>query len=355
MTMFIRNQWYVASWSKDITREPTSHTILNEMIVVYRLEDGSAVALQNCCPHRNVPLSKGKLIGDSLQCCYHGLEFNATGQCTKAPGTDKIPAWAKVKPYPLVERNDWVYVWMGDPEQADASLIPDVYGKMLDPNWHCVKGEIHVKGGYRLIVDNLMDLSHLAYVHSSTTGNPEMAEGATLRTEVQGEHVRVTRFMKDVVPAATYKHYGNYTKNVDRWQVTNYYTPSYILINNGSYSVSDRPETPVDCATERGHWGFQVYHAITPVTEDTTIDYWCVALEQHQLNPEAYDVWQEQMINVLREDHEVYEAQQMSISNGRPENNNDVSPRGALPSDKALIAARLIQRRLYNEEQKQIE
>ncbi|WP_432470481.1 Rieske 2Fe-2S domain-containing protein [Amphritea sp. HPY] len=351
--MFIRNKWYVASWCKDVTRELSSRKIMNDMIVLYRLEDGTAVALRDSCPHRNVPLSEGNLIGDSLQCCYHGLEFNAKGECTRSPGMDEIPAWAKVQAYPLVERNDWVYIWMGDPELADESMIPDVYDSMLDPDWHCVKGTIDVKGGYRLIVDNLLDLSHLAYVHSSTTGNVEVADQAGVETEVNGEHVRVTRSMTDVVPAPAYKHYGEYTENVDRWQVTNCYAPSYILINNGSYAVSDRPEQPVDTATERGHWGFQVYHAITPVTEDQTMDFWCVAIERSMLKPAAFDVWRDQMINVLREDHVVYEAQQVWIDT-RPECENDVKPEGALPSDKALMAARLIQRRLYNAEQKNL-
>ncbi|TFL14387.1 aromatic ring-hydroxylating dioxygenase subunit alpha [Pusillimonas caeni] len=345
--MFIRNHWYVALWSKELTRELSWRTIMNERIALYRTESGSPVALQDSCPHRNLPLSKGKLIGDIVQCGYHGLEFNSSGACTKAPGLECPPTWAKVRSYPVVERNNWIYVWMGDAQLADESLIPSVFGNMSDPDWHCVIGDIHVKGGYRLIVDNLLDLSHLAYVHGTTTGNPEVAELADLQTDATDESVRITRMMRDVVPAPAYKYYGNYSENVDRWQVTNYYAPSYILINNGSYAVSDRPATPVDAATERCHWGFQVYHAITPVTENQTIDHWCVALEQHMLKPEDRELWESQMINVLREDHEVYEAQQEWIEM-RPENNNDVLTRGALPGDRALIAARQIQRRLHN-------
>ena len=108
---------------------------MNEPVVFYRTEDGTPVALEDRCPHRRLPLSMGKLVGDDvLQCHYHGLRFDRTGACVRVPGQDMIPATARVKTYPVVERYKWLWIWMGDPALADPAKIPD-YHWFDDPNW----------------------------------------------------------------------------------------------------------------------------------------------------------------------------------------------------------------------------
>jgi len=112
--MFLRNYWYVAAADTEVGRTPFARTILGEPVVFYRTEQGVAVALEDRCAHRHLPLSMGKLVGDELQCHYHGLRFGTDGRCTRIPGQEQIPRAAKVKTYPVVERYHWIWIWMGD-------------------------------------------------------------------------------------------------------------------------------------------------------------------------------------------------------------------------------------------------
>src|SRR5512145_2758989 len=98
--MFLRNYWDVAASTQEIGRKPLGRVILGEPVVMFRTEGGTAVALEDRCPHRRLPLSMGKLVGDDvLQCHYHGLRFDRTGQCVRVPGQDMIPRTARVKSY----------------------------------------------------------------------------------------------------------------------------------------------------------------------------------------------------------------------------------------------------------------
>ena len=142
--MFLRNYWYVAGYDHEIGRRPLGRIILGEPIVFYRLEDGTPVALEDRCAHRHLPLSMGKLVGDSLQCHYHGLRYDKTGTCVRVPGQDMIPRSARVKSYPVVERYHWLWIWMGDPALADPDKITD-YHWLDDPNWGAKGQYLHVK------------------------------------------------------------------------------------------------------------------------------------------------------------------------------------------------------------------
>ena len=132
--MYVRNAWYVAAWDHEITRTMKRRIILDEPVVLFRKDDGTAVALEDRCCHRQAPLSMGKLIGNVVKCPYHGLEFDATGKCVKVPSQDMVPASARVRSYPVVERNHWVWVWMGERAKADPALIEDFHW-MDDPGW----------------------------------------------------------------------------------------------------------------------------------------------------------------------------------------------------------------------------
>ena len=106
----------------------------------FRQEDGTAVALEDKCAHRHAPLSEGKLVGDLIQCPYHGLEYNANGDCVRVPGQSSVPPGCRVRSYPVVERNHWIWLWMGDPALANPDDIEDFHW-MDDPEWRA-KGEL---------------------------------------------------------------------------------------------------------------------------------------------------------------------------------------------------------------------
>ncbi len=348
--MFLRNYWYVAAWSEDIGRAPTSRVMLGETIVLYRTGDGRAVALENRCPHRNLPLSEGKLIGDVVQCAYHGLQFGSDGVCVHVPGQDDVPDWARVKRYPVAENNRWVFVWMGDPDEADEASLPDYAIRLVDPDWLTISGYQVVRCGYRLILDNLLDLSHLAYVHARTTGNAALSEDAVLATEVEDDSVRITRWMEDIEPAPAFRRFGDFAGNVDRWQVSQFLPPSYININNGADDAGSGARG-ADRLTSQGKWGFVVYHAMTPESATTTHQFWAVSIPERMVPDAERETFLAQMNTVIPEDTVIYEAQQAAIDRDPAAHHRDVNPRGALPIDQALLEMRRVIRRLHRTEQ----
>ena len=349
--MFLRNQWHVAAWARDIGRTPLARILLGEYVVLYRKQDGTPVAMENRCPHRNLPLSEGRLIGDSLECGYHGMVFDCAGTCTHVPGQAEIPAWARVGAYPVAERHGWLFIWMGDPALAAGSPVPDFHARLDDPDWRAVTGQTHAQCGYRLILDNLLDLSHLSYVHSGSTGNAAVAERAALSSEELADGgVRVTRWMADIPPAPAFVEYAGYSTNLDRWQISTFMPPGLIAINNGSVPAGSGRQGAAR-NTDLGTWGFQVYHAMTPETETTTHQFWAVAHPAAFVDAAKLAKFQDQMRFVLGEDLDVYEAQQRAIGLDPEAVGTDVNPRGTIAADEALLKMRRTIRRLYGAEQ----
>jgi len=171
--MFIKNTWYVAAWSHEVGASNIfSRTIISQPVMLYRKEDGQVVALQDRCGHRGAPLSLGRREGDCVRCMYHGLKFDSRGACVEVPAQERIPPQAKVQTFPVVERHRWIWIWMGDPALADPATIPDTHW-LDDPDWRGLPGYIHYYVNYLLICDNLLDFSHLPYVHPTTLGGGE--------------------------------------------------------------------------------------------------------------------------------------------------------------------------------------
>jgi phenylpropionate dioxygenase-like ring-hydroxylating dioxygenase large terminal subunit len=166
--MFVRNCWYVAAWDHEISADALfERKILGASIVFFRDTQGDVVALDNRCCHRSAPLSLGKKEGDCIRCMYHGLKFDQTGRCVEVPGQSAIPSSLKVKAYPIVTSTRWVWIWMGEVSRADASLIPPTPA-LNHPDWRMKPGYILYKANHLLISDNLLDFSHLSFVHAGT-------------------------------------------------------------------------------------------------------------------------------------------------------------------------------------------
>lgn len=174
--MFIRNTWYIAAEPQEVTRKPLARTILEKPIVLFRTESGKVVALDDRCPHRFAPLSLGKVVGERIQCGYHGAQFDVNGACALVPGQDIVPPKAKVNSYPLVEKHGYVWIWPGDPAGAtDLSSIPEFLYRSGDPAWDGGYGHFEsIQANYNLINDNLFDITHAEYVHPESFGGEEM-------------------------------------------------------------------------------------------------------------------------------------------------------------------------------------
>ncbi|MGY3138372.1 phenylpropionate dioxygenase-like ring-hydroxylating dioxygenase large terminal subunit [Bradyrhizobium sp. USDA 4501] len=305
--MFLRNHWYVAARSDELGRSLLARRILNEPVLLYRTEAGEAVAIEDRCCHRNVPLSIGKLVKDDVQCGYHGLVFDRGGRCISMPGQEKIPAAAKIKSFPLIERWQMVWIWMGDPALADEARLPDF--SIIDrEGWVAVGARVDIKANYLFGVDNLLDLSHLSYVHERTIGTLDVARhGVT--TARHGDSVKVTRWMQNVPPPPTFVKLGGFDGNIDRWQIATAAPPCYVWLEVGGAKVgTGAMEGNRSQGIER--WNLNV---VTPETETTAHLFWTEVRNFKIDDPETTQILKAQIDATLEEDAEVLAAQQRTV------------------------------------------
>jgi len=234
---FLFDAWYVAGWADDLTPgSKIGRTFLNQPIVLFRTETGALGALEDRCCHRAMQLSRGHVDGQILRCTYHGMEYGTDGICTRIPAQEKIPPTARVRSYPLVERDAMLWIWMGDAQRADPATIP-TYPVHHDPRFAWRSAHFPVNGNWQLLIDNLMDLSHLPYIHPKTIGgNPELHFKTKTETTKLPNGVRVERRMPASVPPPTYVDARGFTGLVDRWQEIEF-EPVLIRIHTGACDV----------------------------------------------------------------------------------------------------------------------
>lgn len=266
MSLYLQNCWYAAAFSREVGREPLSRTLLDIPIVFFRKEDGSPAALYDRCPHRFAPLSNGKVIGDELQCMYHGLRFDCSGKCTANPHNDGKPLnAANITAFHLHERYGIVWIWPGDVARADPALIPDFAFLEDDENWRVLDGCLHVKGNYQLVSDNLLDLTHAPYLHPGFKMpgvTPEMQLAATTtKTTKVGNTVVYERVRTGLPPnQATIDLFGFPADPCITWTTMHWHAPSVINFDNGTrFEGQDKLEG----------FCFPQAHCITPETETT--------------------------------------------------------------------------------------
>lgn len=191
---YLRKCWYVAGFPDEVTSQPFCRTFLDEPVVLYRTADDTLVAMDDRCPHRFASLSEGSLVGEAIQCPYHGLRFGPDGRCVHLPGGGEPPPRARARVYPLVASHGLLWIWMGDPVRADVTLIPDM--SYADAVGHTnFTAYLHAKGHYELVVDNLLDLSHIEFLHPMLASDGWRGSDARVRQE--GDTVFVTTTIED--------------------------------------------------------------------------------------------------------------------------------------------------------------
>lgn len=273
--MFPKNAWYVACTPAEIDEKPLGRTVCGESIVFFRGPEGQAVGLEDWCPHRGAPLSLGRVVEGKLVCGYHGLEMGCEGKTIAMPG-QRVRGFPPVAAYPVVERFGFVWVWPGDAAKADPALLPDL-AWAEDPAWAFGGGMFHVKCDYRLMIDNLMDLTHEKYVHATSIGQQELDETVPV-TRTEGQAVVTSRFMEGIEAPPFWRmamraHQLPDDAPVDRWQVCRFTPPSQVMIEVG--------------VALAGHGGLQapadkkvysiVVDFITPETETSMWYFWGMA------------------------------------------------------------------------------
>ncbi len=304
---FPLNAWYAAAWDHEVKRELTPRTICNKKIVFWRRSDGSVAAVEDACWHRLLPLSLGRLDGDNVVCGYHGLAFDGHGRCTRMPSQETRNPSAGVRAYPTIQKHRFVWVWPGDPALADPALVPDLHWNH-DPEWAGDGKMIHVKCDYRLVVDNLMDLTHETFVHHSSIGNEAVAEAPFVATHGD-RFATVTRWMKDIDAPPFWRGQLGKAGNVDRWQIVRFEAPCTIAIDVG---VAPTGTGAPEGDRSQGVNGF-VLNSITPETDRTCLYFWAF-VRNYRIGEQVLTTQlREGVSTIFREDELVLEAQQKAM------------------------------------------
>jgi vanillate monooxygenase len=305
--MFLSNYWYVVAWDYEVKQKPFARTVCGEPIVLYRRPDRSLVALEDVCPHRMLPLSKGRVKGDLIVCGYHGIELDGTGHCVHMPNMDRVPAGVHAKAYPVAERHRFVWVWIGDAARADAALIPDLHW-CSDPGWAFGGGLYHVGCDYRLLVDNLMDLSHETFVHPTSIGQEEISR-APIKAAWDDASVTVTRWMLDIDPPSFWATNLKSNAKCDRWQVGTFTLPANVMIDVGvARAGTGAPEGN----RAQGVTGI-VIDVMTPESPNSCWYYWGMARNFEVDDAGLTHRIKDAQSAVFAEDIEVLEAQQKNM------------------------------------------
>ena len=313
---FPLNAWYAAAWDAELRHELLPRTICNQKLVLYRTLDGTPAALEDACWHRLLPLSRGRLEGDDVVCGYHGIAYDAHGRCTHMPSQETINPGACVRSYPIVERHRHIWVWPGDPALADPAKVPDYHWNQ-DPAWAGDGQTIRVACDYRLVVDNLMDLTHEAFVHSTSIGNRAVAEAPFAATHSE-RFATVTRWMTDIDPPPFWRtqieRARGHKGRVDRWQIIRFEPPCTIAIAVGvAPTGTGAPEG------DRSHGvGGYVLNTITPETDTSCHYFWSFVRDYDLGNQRLTTELRENVARVFREDELILEAQQQAM-NERPD------------------------------------
>ena len=276
MSEFARDQWYVAAYGHEISRTLFSRTICGESILFWRTTSGAVTAMSDRCVHRRFPLSQepSHLVGDTVVCGYHGFTYGADGVCVAVPGQARVPRTARLRGYPVIEQDSFVWVFIGDPALADPARIPRAAWLDLD-GWTTVSGMERLAARSGLLIDNLMDLSHETYLHGGYIGTPEVAE-TPITTEVDQEAgvVHVSRRMADAVCPPFYAKSTGITGRITRWQDIEFTPPCLYRLHSRIAPVGVLPNAD---GTDPAAFHGEVVYAITPETESTTHDFWAVA------------------------------------------------------------------------------
>ncbi|EJL35974.1 ring-hydroxylating dioxygenase, large terminal subunit [Caulobacter sp. AP07] len=343
--MFLKNCWYALAWSHEVQGAGLlARKVIGQPLVAYRTEGGEAAVLIDRCSHRFAPLSLGRREGDTLRCMYHGLVFDTQGACVLEPGRKRPSPNMAIRSYPVVERYKLIWVWMGEPSLADPDLVPDCHWQD-DPAWRSIPAYIHYKADYRLIMDNLLDFSHLSFVHENTLGGSlAIAETAPLIEQID-KTVRITRWYRNEPDLAPYlKGVAEIQGPIDRWNIYEWHMPGNVLnMDSGS--------APAGTGAPEGHrvpeaLQFHATQIVTPEDGKNSHFFWSYGHNFNLDDAVLTDRLAGRILEGFEEDKVMIEAQQLVIDQAP-----DDARMGYILVDAGLARGRRLLERLLAEEQ----
>ncbi|NJM90750.1 MAG: aromatic ring-hydroxylating dioxygenase subunit alpha [Myxococcales bacterium] len=330
-----------------MSRQLMAREILEESVLLYRKEDGTAVAVSNRCPHRFAPLHKGRLVGDVVECAYHGLQFDCSGACVKNPhpgGNGPIPARAALKSYPLVEKYGALWIWMGY-KTPDESLIPD-FSWLDGSDDSTVRGSVVVKAHYELITDNVLDLTHLPFLHAGGLGSaPRNLEHELVENVNEGDTYWCKRSSKSVEASPDFERFNPKLKGqvCDKANAVRWNAPAHVGIFPTYWYAGTKDENLT--------W-LKIGTMMTPISENETLQFWSLT-RNFAPNSEAMDAAMRRAaaVGLESEDVEMIEAQHRNMGTSDIFSLNLAS----LPGDTTPNRVRKALRKMIEEEQRELQ
>ncbi|PZU76355.1 MAG: Rieske (2Fe-2S) protein [Rhizobium sp.] len=310
---FPRNRWYIAAFSDEISNSPIERTLLGVPVALYRTEGGKAVAMYGLCPHRYYPLARGSVEGDALVCGYHGFTFAASGKCIRIPAQGTGAGFTQPT-YPLEERGFLTWIWMGDAALADPTLIPPYEDFGLDqPGW-ATSGRhlLALKARSQLLIDNLMDLTHLPHVHHHIPGG-DVYLRSRQTIEERGSSLRLRQDMNG--PWSPFYSFlwgdaDRFEGDHDTYSVTDFYGPELVRTSGPLFTSMHGGEVPASI----GDVFF--LHGVTPETTHST-HYFCFQTRNFRTDDEEFGQALGQADRVIREqDVEAIQAVEQWVEAG---------------------------------------
>ena len=328
-TPFVHDAWYVAALADEVNRQPLARRLLGVPVMLYRRLDGSAVALEDRCAHRSFPLSRGSLDGDTVVCGYHGARYDCEGRCQQVPSQAQIPPGAMVRAFPLHERGKLLWIWMGAPAQADAKDVPH-QDFMDDTNWVSSTERLHLKASYVRLHENLLDLTHLSFLHANSFGTPDYASAPyeTQIDEVAGHFTLLRTVMPTRLPPLWAKPTGLEGVDAARIAESTFHSPALHVVAV-RFHACDKPEA------EQPSRAIRTAHIVTPESATST-HYFIQHARNFALGDDAITQFMhEQLRKAFQEDVDGLEAIE-SLLGGYSERQPEIS----FHADRASLAMR---------------
>jgi phenylpropionate dioxygenase-like ring-hydroxylating dioxygenase large terminal subunit len=338
--VFLKNCWYIAARSRDIGQSLVARTMLKENVVLYRQSDDSVVVLEDACPHRKLPLSKGRLLGDIVECGYHGLQFDCSGTCVVAPSQGRIPPTARVRAYPAVEKWGFVWVWMGEADKANEAKICEI-DNYENADWGITDGGmLEIDCHYLWLTDNLLDPTHVAWVHQSSFAASGTGD-TPLEIETFDDGVVVSRWISDQEPPPYYAPLVKFEGNCDRLQHYEVRMPS-ICINRSIFTPAGTGGNAQQL--DENAYVMVSYNFMTPIDDDHTSYYWFQHYNTDPGDAAIATQLNDGAIGAFNEDREILEAVHIGM-------NNKITPNLNLGLDAGSLHYRRMLDKAISEEQ----
>src|SRR5882724_5915842 len=309
--MFIRNAWYVAAWVSEIQHVPLARTLLGEPIVLFRRASGAVAAVEDRCCHRGLPLSLGEVRGETIVCGYHGISYEGDGKCAAIPGQTHVPPRMRIRSYAIVERDELLWIWMGAVADADSVLIPPYPYHNDHTQWPHLTHTQHLRCSYRLVIDNLLDLTHLAFVHKRTIGgDPDAHSKAQFSVTATERGVKFVRWLLNSVPPPTYANAVNFKGRVDRWMDFEFVAPGVVYQFTGALDVG---QGAYEHGNRQGGFALRIFHGVTPETADSCFYFWSGSHGYRQNESHVTQALFVALSSTFAEDAVILEAQHTSL------------------------------------------